>query len=136
MQKRFSWLPVFIRNCNPADELCDWNTGYGTLRCNPVNSCPGAAPGASDADRGYPNHVWSSGYEGSNYYNSYLNNGTLSAPYLVVPTYPFSVRCVLDLEYSNFKKIGRHIQTDEFIYTRTYQIQTSFCNHHTRAGAV
>ena len=109
MQKRFSWLPVFIRNCNPADELCDWNTGYGTLRCNPVNSCPGAAPGASDADRCYPNHVWSgTEVESSSFHRALeLNSGSF---YYNTNTcgntggngkcgpYAFTVRCVLDLK--------------------------------------
>lgn len=99
MQKRFSWLPVFIRNCNPADELCDWNTGYGTLYCGSgTGSCPGSCENGC-----YAHHVWSSNRVGdSNAWSPELWDGRFfgyhgDAGHDIY--YAFGVRCVLDAEY-------------------------------------
>ena len=79
-----------------------WNKA-GSVRCNEINYCKGAAPGTGWADNCYPNHFWAGTPNGSNYWDAYLNNGGYG-----VNSYPgtlaFSVRwCLLDLNLQNFK---------------------------------
>ena len=88
-------------------QLCDWNTGYGTLQCyRDLNAkyCPGAQNGTC-----YPNHVWSgTEVESSSFHRALeLNSGSF---YYNTNTcgntggngkcgpYAFTVRCVLDLK--------------------------------------
>ncbi len=75
--------------------LCDWNSGYGALRCNyHETGCKGAP-----SDDCYPNYVWSGTVQsGTTYYNRNLNGGTFNNNNLAY-TYALTVRCVLDLKY-------------------------------------
>ena len=90
-----SWI-CFLKIQEKATDkqLCDGGSASrGALQCtNKSGGCPG-----SNNSNCYPNQVWSGTSSGSSYYNSYLNSGTWNAPYLIAPTYAFSVRCVLDL---------------------------------------
>ncbi|MCX4275529.1 MAG: hypothetical protein OSJ27_07115 [Candidatus Gastranaerophilales bacterium] len=72
----------------PMRQLCDYNSGYGALRCNNYSGCPGSNNGWC-----YPNNVWSGTVSGSNYYRGYLNSGTFNVNGNV-STNAFGVRCV------------------------------------------
>ena len=85
-------------------QLCDWNTGYGTLQCyRDLNAkyCPGAADSNC-----YPDCYWSSTEltGGSSVYRAMcLRGGGFVRPQCDVEsrctyTFAFTVRCVLDMD--------------------------------------
>ena len=84
-----------IHEVKTTDQLCDANSGYGALRCNPYGGCPGA-----NGSNCNPYNVWSGTLKsGTNYYSPNLNSGTFYPTNANTYTNAFSVRCVLDLEY-------------------------------------
>ena len=88
----------------------DVNSGYGTLQCYVgIGGCPGSAPGYGDAGYCDPEHIWSDTSVSPHYYTSRLDSGILGAPYLIVATYPFTVRCVLDVNISRIKYYAKKI---------------------------
>ena len=87
----------------PLRQLCDWNSGYGALRCDNYGGCPGA-----NASNCYPMYVWSGQLQsGTNYYYGNLNSGTLyaSTGHYANYTNAYGVRCVLGFEFFEMENI-------------------------------
>ena len=72
-------------------ELCDSNSGYGSVLCSYTDACPG-----SNTDLCSPYNVWSSGEYSSSYAHlHYLGKGSFNSNN-GYKTSAFSARCVLD----------------------------------------
>ena len=93
--------------------LCDYNSGYGALRCNNKSGgCPGSTYGNCE-----PNIVWSGDYQtaGSQYYYGNLNSGTFYATTsnYQPSTRAYGVRCVLG--FGKLMMLGKYAQPTTWI---------------------
>ena len=90
-----------IHEVKTTGSLCDANSGYGALRCNPYGGCPGASSNCA------PNVVWSGTPNGSNYNYGNLNRVHLTPPQGTTPILPTLMVCAVSWiwNYKNLKKI-------------------------------
>ena len=93
-------------------ELCDYYSGYGSVRCN-YNSyaCSGA-----ENDYCHPTYVWSlDEYGTSPAYGHYLSQGSFDGWSSYSKSSAFSARCVLDEDtYFNKRKLKSQVDCNKF----------------------
>ena len=117
-------------------QLCDWGSGYGTLQCKWVDSCPGTAPGTVSTGHCYPYGLWSGTEPEAAYYFSHrLYSNLLSGTECYTGTtgkcshtFAFSVRCVSWIYFVTFQRtLTKSLYQLVLVIVLSYN--DKFCKH-------